>query len=238
MLCIVRSTMATVTLPKNFEASEISFDTVKKNAMGGKVVYMKYNGESKITIQTPLLSAPFGISTFTDDKTGVTKHSLDISFKGMNEDPKIAEFLEKMSSIDQYMITEGCNNSKDWFGKSMKVDVVEALYRPLVKPSKDESKYAPTMKLKIPSKDGRLLVEAYDHTKNEFDLNSFVPGSRVQAIIECSSIWFVNKQFGVSWRLVQVKVSKPDKLAGFSFVDDDDDDDDDDDVVVNGDINV
>ena len=43
-------------------------------------------------------------------------------------------------------------------------------------------------------------------------------------LIECSSIWFVNKQFGVSWRLVQVELHKPDKISGFSFMEDSDND--------------
>lgn len=214
--------MATVTLPKNFDASEITFDSVKKNAMGGKVVYMKHNGQNRLTLQTPLLAAPFGVSGYTDDKTGITKYSLDVSFKGVDDEPKIKELHDKMESFDAYLIDAAVKNSKEWFGKKMTKEVVEALYRPLVKPSKDPEKYAPTMKFKMPDKDGRILVKAYTSDKKEFDLDNFQPGSKVQALIECSSIWFVNKQFGVSWKLVQLLVSKPEKISGFSFIQDDD----------------
>lgn len=216
--------MANVTLPKNFDVSELSFDSVKKNSMGGKVVYLKYAGNKNVTIQTPIMSAPFGISSYTDDKTGITKHSLDISFKGAADDEKIQQFLDKMNAFDQCLIDTAVKNSKDWLGKPMKKDVVEALYRPLVKPSKDPEKYAPTIKFKVPSRDGKMLVDSFDHKKQPFDLNNFVPGSRVQAIIECSSVWFVNKQFGVSWKLVQLRMSKPEKLTGFSFIPDGDED--------------
>lgn len=216
--------MAHVILPKNFDVSDISFDAVKKNSMGGKVVYLKHGGNKNITLQTPLMSAPFGISGYTDDKTGITKHSLDISFKGAADDPKIQTFLDKMNEFDKCLIETAAKNSKDWLGKSMKKDVVEALYRPLIKPSKDPEKYAPTIKFKVPSKDGKMLVDAFDHKKQPFDLNNFVPGTRVQAIIECSSVWFVNKQFGVSWKLVQLRMSKPEKLTGFSFIPDGDED--------------
>ena len=221
--------MAMITLPKNFDASVISFDSVKKNAMGGKVVYMKYNGLNKLNIQTPVLSAPFGIGAYTDDKTGITKHSLDVSFKGISDDAKIKEFHDKMTEFDKTLIEAGVKHSKDWFGKAMKYDVVEALYRPIVKQSKDPEKYAPTIKFKIPSKDDKLLVHAYDQDKNSFDLANFLPGSRVQALIECSSIWFVNKQFGITWKLVQLLVHKPEKLAGFSFIPDDEIDEESDD---------
>jgi len=214
--------MATVTLPKNFDASDITFDSVKKNAMGGKVVYMKHNGQNRLTLQTPALAAPFGVSGYTDDKTGITKYSLDVSFKGVDDDPKIKELLEKMESLDAYLIDAAVKNSKEWFGKKMTKEVVEALYRPLVKPSKDPEKYAPTMKFKMPDKDGRILVNAYTSDKQPFDLDNFQPGSKVQALIECSSVWFVNKQFGVSWKLVQLLVNKPEKISGFSFIQDDD----------------
>lgn len=216
--------MANVTLPKNFDVSELSFDSVKKNSMGGKVVYLKYAGNKNVTIQTPIMSAPFGLSGYTDDKTGITKHSIDISFKGASDDEKIQQFLDKMNDFDQCLIDTAVKNSKDWLGKPMKKDVVEALYRPLVKPSKDPEKYAPTIKFKVPSRDGKMLVDAFDHKKQPFDLNNFVPGSRVQAIIECSSVWFVNKQFGVSWKLIQLRMSKPEKLTGFSFIPDGDED--------------
>jgi len=146
-----------------------------------------------------------------------------VSFKGLEDSPKIQEFYDKMQEFDNTLIDSGVKNSKDWLGKVMKTDVVDALYRPLVKPSKDPEKYAPTIKFKIPSKDGKLIVTAYDHDKQPFDVENLLPGTKVQALIECSSIWFVNKQFGVSWKLVQLFVSKPEKLAGFSFVNDDDD---------------
>ena len=200
--------MATITLPKNFDANEISLDSMKKNSMGGKVVYLKYKDMKKVTLQTPDMSAPFGLSSFTDDNTGVTKHSLDVSFKGGEEDQKIKEFQNAMEAFDKKMIEYGVEHSKEWFGKAMKADVVEALYRPIVKPAKDPEKYAPTIKFKVPSKDDTFMVDAYDDQKQKFDLNNFAPGSKMKAIIECSSIWFVNKQFGVSWRLLQVKVNK------------------------------
>ena len=90
------------------------------------------------------------MSTFTDEKTGAVKYSLDISFRGMESEPKIQEFHDKMHSIDEMLIKEGVAHSKEWFGKKMSKEVIQEFYRPLVKPSKDPEKYAPTMKFKIP----------------------------------------------------------------------------------------
>ena len=189
------------------------------------MLYIKYNGAPKIVVQTPVVSAPFGLSTFTDDKTGVVKYSLDMSFRGMEEDPKVKQFHDKMFELDEALLVEGVKSSKDWFGKKQSREVLENFYRPLVKPAKDPSKYAPTMKFKIQTnRDGSIAVDAYDHNKNKVDLaEALVPGSKVQGILECNSVWFVNKSmYGISWRLVQVKVQKSDRIVGCSFVEDSD----------------
>ena len=218
-------TSTMITLPKNFNASELTNEDVKVNALGGKVVYLKYHEQKKITIQTPLVSAPFGLSTYTDDKTGVTKYSIDMSFKGSDSDPKIKTFQTKMEEMDNFILNLAEHHSKDWLGKKMSKEVVEALYRPVVKQAKDPEKYAPTMKMKITnSSNGEMNVEAYNTKREKVDLKQeLTQGSRIRCLMECSSIWFVNKQFGVSWRLVQVEVHKPDKISGFSFMDDSDD---------------
>lgn len=221
------NTMATsnmITLAKNFNASDLSCEDVKTNSLGGKVVYLKYNDQKKLTMQTPLVSAPFGLSTYTDEKTGITKYSIDMSFKGMDSDPKIQTFHDKMIELDNHILELAEKNSKEWLGKKMSKEVVEALYRPVVKLAKDPEKYAPTMKMKITNgRNGEMNVEAYDSSRNKMDMKELTQGSRIRCLIECSSIWFVNKQFGVSWRLVQVEVHKPDKISGFSFMEDSDD---------------
>lgn len=216
--------MANIILAKNFDTNNVSLEDVKVNNLGGKVVYLKFDGQKKITMQTPRVAAPFGLSTYTDDKTGITKYSIDMSFKGMDADPKIEMLHNKMTNLDNMIITEAEKHSKEWFGKKMSKEVVEALYRPIVKLAKDPTKYAPTMKLKITNTSkGEMNVEAYDTKREKIDMKDVIPGSHIRGIIECGSIWFVNKQFGVSWRLVQVEVQKPDKVSGFSFMEESDD---------------
>ena len=218
--------MANIILSKNFNTDLTSFEDVKTNNLGGKVVYIKYENQKKITLQTPNVAAPFGLSTYTDEKTGITKYSIDMSFKGSDSDSKIKLFQEKMEMFDEMIIAQAEKNSKEWFGKKMSKEVVEALYRPIIKLAKDPTKYAPTMKLKITnSTNGNMNVEAYDTKREKINMKELIPGSRIRGILECTSIWFVNKQFGVSWRLVQVEVHKPDKVSGFSFMEESDDED-------------
>ena len=183
-----------ITLPKNFNTSEITNEPVKTNALGGKAVYLKYNDQKKITIQTPLVAAPFGLSTYTDDKTGVTKYSIDMSFKGSDTDPKIKKLQTKMEEMDNFILGLAEKNSKEWLGKKMSKEVVEALYRPVVKQAKDPEKYAPTMKMKITnSSNGDMNVEAYNTKRERVNLKeALTQGSRIRCLMECSSIWFVS----------------------------------------------
>jgi len=214
-----------IIVSKNFDAENITFEPVKKNSLGGNMVYLKYLGMPKVILQTPVVSAPFGISTFNDDKTGITKYSLDMSFRGMEDDPKVKQFFEAMAKFDEILIDQGVKNSKEWFGGKKSKEVIENFYRPLIKPAKDPSKYAPTMKFKmVTDRNGRVTSDAYNHKKEKVNiLDSVIAGSKVQAILECNSVWFVNKNmYGVSWRLVQVKIQKDERMNGFSFVEDSD----------------
>ena len=215
---------AKIVQPKNLDISEITFDAVKKTQMGGNIVYFKHEGSPRLVLQTPVLHAPFGLSTYTDDKTGVTKYSLDVSFRGMDEDPKVQQFFEKMQALDAYTMETAVSNSKEWFGKKQSKEVIENFYRPLVKPSKDPTKYAPTMKMKIQTKrNGDIDLTAFDSEQNELNItDALSPGCKVKAIIEASSVWFVNKtMFGITWKLVQLQVMPSDKISGFSFQEDD-----------------
>ena len=199
---------------KSLDVANVSFDEVKKTQLGQNMVYLKYNGHQKIMMQTPIVSAPFGLSTYTDEKSGITKYSLDISFRGMEEDSKIKEFFDKMSSLDDLLVSEGVKNAKEWFGKKVSKEVVENFYRPIIKPSKDPSKYAPTMKFKIQTaRDGNIQLDAYDHNRNKVDISeALLPGSKVRLICECKSIWFINKSmFGVSFQAIQVVIQKSDR---------------------------
>jgi len=220
-----------IVLPKNLDISSIKLGEPQKNKMGGNVVYLQYQNAKRLTIQTPWLSTPFGVSCYVDESNGNKKYSLDLSFKGMEDDPKIMAFKNKMAELDEYLLDTCTKNSYEWLGKKQKKEVVEALYRPLVKPSKDPEKYAPTMKLKILTNksDDSFNVEAFKHkTKQPMDFSKLKKGSQVSCIIEVGSVWFVGKtNFGISFRLVQARVKSPDKITGYSFTKDSDDEESD-----------
>ena len=208
---------------KNFDASKLSCGAVSKNRAGGNQVPLLYDGKrGSIMLQTPVVAAPFGLSEYTPDNGSEPKYSIDVSFKGFEENDKISALLNTVKCIDNHMIDMGVENSQEWFGKTMSRAVVEELYRPLVKESKQPEKYAPTLKCKIRSID---KLTSFTKNREAFDVTDLQPGSTVKTILEFAPVWFVNKQFGVTLTILQLEMNTPPvgKLAGFSFVDDEDD---------------
>lgn len=208
---------------KNFDASKLSCGAVSKNRAGGNQVPLLYDGKrGSIMLQTPVVAAPFGLSEYTPDNGSEPKYSIDVSFKGFEENDKISALLNTVKCIDNHMIDMGVENSQEWFGKTMSRAVVEELYRPLVKESKQPEKYAPTLKCKIRSID---KLTSFTKNREAFDVTDLQPGSTVKMILEFAPVWFVNKQFGVTLTILQLEMNTPPvgKLAGFSFVDDEDD---------------
>lgn len=211
-----------------FDPSTVKFaSTPAKTNRGSKIVYVNLENGQRVRLQTPIMSAPFGVSTYEDPSTSVgnKSFSIDGSFKGFEKNPALASFMEKCRGLDDRLAEEAAKNSKEWFGKVISVDAVKELTRKLVKDSSDPAKYAPTIRFKIPTEmNGRPACEVYDEQGQLVDLDYLVKGSSFRAIVEFSSVWFVGKQLGITLRVVQIGVvSRPSgadhKVSGFSFVD-------------------
>ena len=203
-----------VQLSNEFSVSSVNFSKLRKNRQGGKAVYLNTGAAAgKILIQLPYLRAPFGLSSFTDESTKRTSYSLDLSFDAENED------LQKtFEEVDKKVLETVATNSKEWLGKQYNIAVMkEALYKPLVRPSKGD--YAPTMKLKVmtDSKSGAFVPMAFNAQQEQVEFDSIEKGQKLMAIIELNQIWFIDNKFGVSARIQQVLLEPSKKLSGFAF---------------------
>lgn len=210
-----------ITHHKSLDASMINFSDLRKNAKGGKVVYLSgpNKGKDKITVQFPKLRAPFGLSEFVDQNSGNSSYSLDLS---LDNQPAL---LEKLKAIDDAVVKQVAANSKEWLGKKHTETVIrDVLYRPIVKMPSDD-KYAPTIKLKIlKDRDGNFIPECFDTKKQRVELDTLEKGQSVTAIASMPQIWIIDGKFGVTMRLQMARFSPTNKLTGYSFLPDDDDD--------------
>jgi hypothetical protein len=200
---------------ENFDVPSVVFSKLKKNKNGGKTVYINAQGNKKMYLQLPFLRSPFGLSVFTDEATNKTSYSLDLSFDKDNE--AAMDLMKKLGDLDTRIIETVAANSKEWLGKPYNIDVIrEALYKPIIRPGKEE--YASTMKLKLMTKtDGSFLAEAYDMSQKSIPLDSIEKGQKCMCIVDINQIWFIDNKFGVSVRLSQVLCEQSTKLPSFAF---------------------
>ena len=198
-----------------FSASSVGFSKLRKNKNGGKTVYLNGGDNKKIYLQLPFMRSPFGLSAFTDEGTGRTSYSLDLSFDPDNTEAM--DLHDKLKELDEIIVNTVATNSKEWLGKEFNVAVLrEALYKPMVRPGKEQ--YPSTMKLKIATKpDGSFVPEAYSMQKTPVELDTIEKSQKVMAIVDLSSIWFIDNKFGVTMRLQQCLLEQSTKLPSFAF---------------------
>lgn len=205
----------TIKQSSEFSPASVQFSKFRKNKNGGKAVYLNAGDNKKLYIQLPFLRSPYGLSAYTDEATGRTSYSLDLSFDPDN--PEAMMLHEKLAELDDIIVNTVAANSKEWLGKDFNVAVLkEALYKPIIRPGKEQ--YPATMKLKVLTKsDGSFVPECYNMTKQLVTLDSIEKGQKAMAIIDLNQIWFIDNKFGVTIRLQQVLFEQSVKLPSFAF---------------------
>tara|TARA_Y100000389_G_C17458190_1_gene519643 strand:+ start:1766 stop:2725 length:960 start_codon:yes stop_codon:yes gene_type:complete len=234
------------TLKKNFD--KISFSKPKPNKYGGNNVYVRF-GDSNLSIVTPSMAVPYGLSVEDlTDKAGQVlgkKYSLSVSFRGMDHDDdpnqaKLKEFHEVCEMIDDLMVETGTKNALTWLKQpKASKEVIQTLYTPMLKKSKDKETQLPDGKWPDTVR-GKVL---YDDNSKEFATKVFLSedketavsvvdnlrkGAKVRCIFECGGVYFSNGKFGLTWKIHQIAVdSLPARLnvSQFAIPDEDDSDD-------------
>tara|TARA_B100000768_G_C11206906_1_gene344237 strand:+ start:314 stop:1012 length:699 start_codon:yes stop_codon:yes gene_type:complete len=199
----------------DFTTSSVNFSKLRKNKNGGKAVYLNAGDNKKLYIQFPFMRSPYGLSAFTDEGTGRTSYSLDLSFDPDNTEAM--ELHDKLKALDEIIVNTVAENSKEWLGKDFNVEVLkQALYKPMVRPGKEQ--YPSTIKLKVLTKpDGTFVPETYSIQKEQVSLDSVEKGQKCMAIVDFNQIWFIDNKFGVTIRLQQVLLEQSVKLPSFAF---------------------
>ena len=205
----------TIQRSSDFSAKSVQFSKLRKNKNGGKAVYLNAGDNKKIYIQFPFMRSPYGLSAFTDEGTGRTSYSLDLSFDPDNSDAM--DLHDKLKELDDIIVNTVAANSKEWLGKEFNVAVLkEALYKPMIRPGKEQ--YPATIKLKILTKpDGTFVPEAYSMQKQTVTLDTIEKGQKCMAIVDLNQIWFIDNKFGVTTRLQQTLIEHSAKLPSFAF---------------------
>ena len=214
---------------RDFDASKVIYGKLTQNKFGGNYVPLKYKYDEEeepqqLLIQTEKMRSPFGVSVYTnkDDPSKDPSVSLQLSFEKYEEDKNVGKALENFESFDELNVNKALENTNQWFKKEKSKEVLNELYRPCVK--ENNAKYAPNLKMKLPKYRGKFGMEVYNDKKEEVDLDEVVEGfsknCQVTALLDVSGLTFVGNNFNPSVKVIQMRVWKPKRVQGFSFLPD------------------
>ena len=211
--------------------TDIKYAKAKVNNSGGKSVsILNAATNSALNIQTPLMLT-WGVNENTDKKTGeVQSYTMALQFPSDEyKTPQVSKFFTAIQTFEAKVKRDAIANSKEWFGKAMSAEVINAIFNPMLCYSKnpatgepDLSKN-PTLKVKLPFYEGEWKgIEIYDADQTALFPSSdgktpkdiIVKGSDAALIITCGGLWFAGGSFGVTWRLVQAVLKPKPSLRG------------------------
>lgn len=151
-------------LPKDIDFSTLALDkNLQRNPKGGSFAKLTTKG-ARLSIQTPRIKAPIGLSSFENDNgTAGRKYSIMLSFNGIEASPG----LQRLKTFFEHLETFVCDQAlahinggvKDWAEtfqkKQYKKEVfVEGFYRPFLKSGKESKTgemYPPSISIKLPA---------------------------------------------------------------------------------------
>lgn len=209
--------------------SALRYMQPKVNDRGGKsITIISTQTNRSLYVTLPMLLS-WGISDYTDEKTGESdgKYTISIQFpRDQERRPDTDLALQKMKDFEEQILTDAVKHSEAWFGKKQSREIVEYGYFSFLKHSKNkdtkeiDSSKAPSIRPKVPNYDGKWKVEIYDTQSNllfpaaneNATPMEFVPKrSNVICMLQCGGIWVGGKGWGLTWKLAQCVV-KPQEM--------------------------
>lgn len=219
---------------------KVSFSELKKQ-QSGFVSWVNYkdNGRLKrIYVKTPKMFAPFGATNYNPNNVASmnNKFSIALSFKGEDENSEIAELKTLLEQLDELVVDQTCNE-KTWSKlinkKKVSREVIDSAYTHLLKQKDDDENKFPALfnlKAQVNWKDGEPYVgtKVYNTNKEVLEINFENYGevlpklTDLKCVFQVASVWFINKKFGLTLKLVQAKVfpSTMGQLPDFALDDD------------------
>jgi hypothetical protein len=230
-------------LPKNIDVSKLKYSEMRSLASGAKTVSVFY-GSDKLTLQTPVLSIPYGLGEPYKVKEAVKKglpvadtdkqYDITVSFRGIDDNAKIKVFHDKLKEIENKIVDDAFHNRLAWFKDDFdgNKSFVSKLFSPIIKIDKDPStgkavgKYPPTFKAKLPYdvKTNSFNFDAYDMENTELsfqEIMSKIKGAKTQLIVQLTGIWFAGGKYGCSWKVLSGKFQLHQNTK-ISFIEDSD----------------
>lgn len=192
---------------RNGSETTYSFDEKKlvvtdaKKLSKGKFCNVRYAGGSLI-MESSTVHCPMGCSSFED----TTKKTLFFSCRDYDNNGEVGAFTSALERLQDKVIDKATESKLLGDGKSR--DAVSAIMSPFLKPS---DSYPPAFRVTLPySSDGSAEFETFrldDGKATPCDFDSIdTRGASCKVIFTISSVWVVNKTWGMSAKAKQLLV--------------------------------
>ena len=222
---------STLLYPADVKVSKLRYSPIKPLSSGARIVYVNY-GDEKLTVQTPLVSLPYGVSDGVfaanraaggaaggagggDGDADNKRYDISLSFRGMEDMPKIKAFHDKMVEIEKKIMDDAFTNRQAWLRddfNGMK-PIVNALMNPIVRVDRDKdtgkvtNKYPPTMKVKLPydTRSDCFAFDALDMANKEVDFKAIMTklkGTKALLAIQLTGLYFAGGKYGCMWKVI------------------------------------
>ena len=169
-----------------------------------------------LKFQIPRMYMPFGVNGFVPPQ-GATRWNIDLAMKGYEEDGNyVKKFYDFVKKLENQIIEHVEVRSKEIFGKNISRDDLEKMFNSNIKESMSE--YEPKFRVKIDDKANIFDTSDTECTPNPLYDGAFKQHSGV-ILVELGNVYFINKMFGVTWKVSQMKIYEPQRLKGFMFKD-------------------
>lgn len=194
-------------------------DELEIPAYDGRKISLCTKEGKPLRIQFPRMYMPFGISGFTPE-VGPTKWSLDFAMKGYDEEGNyVKKFHETMRAMEEKIIEAVSNQSESIFKRKVSVEELKTMFFSNIKESPDRE---PKFRVKVDTGvDGMIKPHIYDEQRNPIRdecVNGLYSRNSGTAIVEINSVYFLNKKFGITYKLYQLVKYEPQALKGFQFI--------------------
>lgn len=200
-----------------------SFSDVLQNIEIGsydnKRITINTKDKSPVRTHTPRMYMPFGLSGFVPE-VGQTKWNIEFSLKGWNEEGNyVKNFYDTIREIEKMVILEVVAQSVSIFGTAKTYAEVQNMFNSNIK---EDPEREPKFRIKVDTTyDSRIKPFIMDSEKNDIRKeakNGLYARNTGVAKIEMNSVYFLNKKFGITWKLHQLMVFEPQRLKGFQFI--------------------
>jgi len=222
----------------NLDINKVTFADIKPNKNNGsKSVAIKYNGQN-FQMRIPKIQYPMGVSV-KETENG-TNYTMLASLRGCDsyakerappEAGEIGQMYNFLKDLEEKIIKTATAQSKNWFGRERKEDVLRDSMKTIVSPCVEKqgsewvpsNKYPPSFRMKVPvypDQNGvpKVNMDVVDMATRPIavtteNLQQVFPKRMEARFIVSPSIYVSGQGFGVTWRISYAQVSAQSRVS-------------------------